>query len=243
MTHDSHLYLKNIEQFYHCREGQDPNLVHVHHQRCSASHGGFLRLLNVLVTIRYSIVTRKNVRMTGSISWKKYQKEKDEIFVVNISSQVVNASVNLPIFFFAGKTFREVTINLVRWENNKHLFKKMHIFMNLICLIEMWLLNIPIFLFWYDILVGLLYKCMIFPQFCVWVKISSNNFSGVTFSVSVMSQFVMISTTKNVSFLQDHKTFIFWKTFRVSLIKTWFWIKLLGVFFRRPCWELHSITQ
>ena len=34
-----------------------------------------------------------------------------EIFVV----QVVNASVNLPIFFFAGKSFREVTINLVRW--------------------------------------------------------------------------------------------------------------------------------
>ena len=66
--HDSHFHLKNIEQFYHCREGQDPNLVHVHHQRCSASHGGFLRLLNVLVTIRYSIVTRKNVRMTGSIS-------------------------------------------------------------------------------------------------------------------------------------------------------------------------------
>ena len=29
--------------------------------------------------------------------------------------QVVNASVNLPIFFFAGKSFREVTINLVRW--------------------------------------------------------------------------------------------------------------------------------
>ena len=28
--------------------------------------------------------------------------------------QVVNASVNLPIFFFAGKTFREVTINLLR---------------------------------------------------------------------------------------------------------------------------------
>ena len=36
---------------------------------------------------------------------------RGEIFDV----QVVNASVNLPIFFFAGKSFREVTINLVRW--------------------------------------------------------------------------------------------------------------------------------
>ena len=29
---------------------------------------------------------------------------------------VVNASVNLPIYFFAGKSFREVTIKLVRYE-------------------------------------------------------------------------------------------------------------------------------
>ena len=33
----------------------------------------------------------------------------------DFDGQVVNASVNLPIFFFAGKSFREVTINLVRW--------------------------------------------------------------------------------------------------------------------------------
>jgi len=35
---------------------------------------------------------------------------------------VVNASVNLPIFFFAGKTFREVTINLLRWLLPKAVF-------------------------------------------------------------------------------------------------------------------------
>ena len=60
--HDSYLYLKNIVQFYHCREGQDPNLVHVHHQRCSTPHGGWPRLFTIHVTnskFWYSIVIWK----------------------------------------------------------------------------------------------------------------------------------------------------------------------------------------
>ena len=53
---------KNIVQFYHCREGQDPNLVHVHHQRCSTPHGGWPRLFTIHVTnskFWYSIVIWK----------------------------------------------------------------------------------------------------------------------------------------------------------------------------------------
>ena len=76
-------------------------------------------------------MTLKNVRMTGSLEAIVEQnikrKKHDKIFVVNTSSQVVNASVNLPIFFFAGKTFREVTINLVRWEKKRSFFKNAHI--------------------------------------------------------------------------------------------------------------------
>ena len=71
--------------------------------------------------------------MTGSLEAIVEQnikrKKQDEIFVVNTSSKVVNASVNLPIFFFAGKTFREVTINLVRWEkkNTDNSLRNAHI--------------------------------------------------------------------------------------------------------------------
>ena len=53
---------KNIVQFYHCREGQDPNLVHVHHQRCSTPHGEWPRLFTIHVTnskFWYSIVIWK----------------------------------------------------------------------------------------------------------------------------------------------------------------------------------------
>ena len=74
--------------FHPCRAGQDSHLVHVHHQRCPASHGETIQSWSGFVVLRHG-----------------------EIFDV----QVVNASVNLPIFFFAGKSFREVTINLVRW--------------------------------------------------------------------------------------------------------------------------------
>ena len=97
----------------------------------------------------------KNVRKTGSMSWTKYEKEKARW---NICCQ----------YIFPGcERLSEPSDILLCWQNfpgghhqpcevgeNKQ-FKKMHISMNLICLIEMWLLNIPIFLFWYDVLVRL----------------------------------------------------------------------------------------
>ena len=194
----------------------------------------------------YSIVTLKNVRMTGSLEAIVEQnikrKKHDKIFVVNTSSQVVNASVNLPIFFFAGKTFREVTINLVRWEkkNTDNSLKNAHIHeLNLL-----------------DINVAFKYPSPTFPLLISGSDFFMNVYFFLDFVYESRSnQIISVvcylqcqcecisSTKKNIFFLQAHDMFILCKTFWVSLIKTWFWTKLLGVFSLRPCWEPHSITQ
>ena len=124
------------------RPGQDTHLVYVHHQCSPAAHGrlkGSYQKVKALIDIISRNISGK-IKISNNLhkhpthsqpSWysinltlqiivmdpfsSKYVEQK-YFFLGNIFAnfQVVNASVNLPIFFFAGKTFREVTINFLR---------------------------------------------------------------------------------------------------------------------------------